>query len=84
MKILGTFITEWELGAKECNILLSSQHSIQTAVSRLVEISDYYGFDGWFINIENPLQPSIEKVGKMKEFVELLTKEMHSKQQGNR
>ncbi len=43
---------------------------------RLVAIAKYYGFDGWFINIESDVPPS--HVNKMIEFVRYLTKACHA------
>ena len=44
---------------------------------RQVEIADYYGFDGWLINIENPIRP--DHVPALQQFVQLLTLLMHSR-----
>ena len=48
----GTFITEWEEGEKETEILLSN---VPLYVENLVSIATFYQIDGWFINIENKL-----------------------------
>lgn len=42
-------------------------------VYQLTEIQRTFGFDGWLLNIENPVNnPEI-----LKEFVEILTKQTH-------
>ena len=56
VQVLGTVITEWEDGAKRCSEMFSDQYSYQTIVNQLVQIAKYYGFDGWLVNIENPIQ----------------------------
>lgn len=34
------------------------EESYRAVADKLVQISQYYGFDGWLINIENPLRVS--------------------------
>ena len=55
MQILGTFITEWESGSLLCELLLWTEQSAEAAAMQLAEIAAYYGFDGWLLNIENPV-----------------------------
>ncbi|KAK3728462.1 hypothetical protein QZH41_002324 [Actinostola sp. cb2023] len=54
--VLGTLITEWEDGAQICNEFLEDEHSFKALANQLVDITEYYNFDGWLINIENPIQ----------------------------
>lgn len=54
----GTFITEWTDGAAVCETFLSSEESYRAVADKLVQISHYYGFEGWLVNIENPLSVS--------------------------
>ncbi|CAG0892873.1 unnamed protein product [Darwinula stevensoni] len=56
VKVLGTLITEWEDGSKLCKALLESEESIARAVQKLTEVAQFYGFEGWLINIENDLR----------------------------
>ncbi|CAG0910058.1 unnamed protein product, partial [Darwinula stevensoni] len=51
-----TLITEWEDGSKLCKALLESEESIARAVQKLTEVAQFYGFEGWLINIENDLR----------------------------
>ena len=45
---------------------------VDVVVEKMSQIQNFYGFDGWLINIENSLEP--ENVEKMKEFLEKLKK----------
>ena len=56
---LGTVITEWKDGAILCSRLFSSDVLVEQLVSKLIDIAMYYKFDGWLINIENPIHVSI-------------------------
>lgn len=55
---LGTVITEWHDGARLCSELLASEGNVQLFVTKLIAIAEYYNFDGWLINIENPIHVS--------------------------
>jgi mannosyl-glycoprotein endo-beta-N-acetylglucosaminidase len=72
VRILGTFITEFKDGTKICDEFLGDQSKIDTVVAKLVEITLYYGFDGWLINIEN----EIKNVDNLKYFVKSLTQSL--------
>lgn len=53
---LGTVITEWKDGAILCSNLFSNEAAVDAAVDKLIQLAVYYKFDGWLINIENPIQ----------------------------
>lgn len=53
---VGTFITEWDDGKIRSQRLLESEDSFRKVASKLVEITKYYKFDGWLINIENVIE----------------------------
>ena len=55
LQILGTFITEWEGGSILCELLLWTEQSAEAAALQLANIAAFYGFDGWLLNIENPI-----------------------------
>ncbi len=55
VQVLGTFITEHESGSLLCELLLWTEQSAEAAAMQLAQIAAYYGFDGWFLNIENPV-----------------------------
>ena len=55
LQILGTFITEWEAGSILCELLLWTEQSAEAAALQLANIAAFYGFDGWLLNIENPV-----------------------------
>ncbi|XP_064610247.1 cytosolic endo-beta-N-acetylglucosaminidase-like [Liolophura sinensis] len=76
VKVLGTFITEWEDGAEKMATLLSSEQTITTAVEKMTAIAQYYNFDGWLINIENKIETS--KIDLLVKFVEKLTESTRS------
>ena len=61
----GTLITEWDEGKAIWKQLLSDEKLLKRAAAMLVEIAEYYGFDGWFINIEN----SIEVTNPLNKFL---------------
>lgn len=46
-----------------------------------VDICEYYAFDGWLVNIENAISP--DSVPKLKDFVCVLTEEMHARLPGS-
>ncbi|XP_068119968.1 cytosolic endo-beta-N-acetylglucosaminidase [Hyperolius riggenbachi] len=81
VSILGTFITEWEDGAKVCESFLSGdESSYKTVADQMVALAHFYRFDGWLINIENVL--SSEAVSKVPHFLSYLTEKLHSQVPG--
>ncbi|GAB1598562.1 cytosolic endo-beta-N-acetylglucosaminidase-like [Argonauta hians] len=72
--ILGTVITEHDVGAKICNEILQSQESYELIARKLTEIAKFYNLDGWLLNIENTIRP--DKIRKLVEFVKYLTERM--------
>ncbi|KAL0719671.1 hypothetical protein Bca4012_068995 [Brassica carinata] len=75
VKVLGTFITEWDEGKATCNEMLATKESAQMYAERLAELASSLGFDGWLINIENEIDE--EQIPNLKEFVSHLTKVLH-------
>ncbi|XP_045593831.1 cytosolic endo-beta-N-acetylglucosaminidase [Procambarus clarkii] len=71
VKVLGTFITEWNEGADVCKRMLADEAMITTCVSQLVNIARHHKFEGWLFNIENKIDP--EQVGQLINFVKKLT-----------
>ncbi|XP_063816785.1 cytosolic endo-beta-N-acetylglucosaminidase isoform X3 [Pseudophryne corroboree] len=54
--ILGTFISEWEDGAKVCESFLGGDESTYKVVAdQMVSLAQFFHFDGWLVNIENVL-----------------------------
>ncbi|KAK6135751.1 hypothetical protein DH2020_030531 [Rehmannia glutinosa] len=47
VKVLGTFIMEWDEGKKRADKLLSTKDSAQMYAERLTELAVALGFDGW-------------------------------------
>lgn len=59
VQVLGTFITEWNVGSDTCAAAFASQASAEEVALKLAAIAERYGFEGWLINIENTLEPAI-------------------------
>lgn len=59
--LTGTFITEWNEGGRLCEAFLAGdERSYQAVADRLVQIAQFFRFDGWLINIENSLSVSAQ------------------------
>ncbi|ESN99651.1 hypothetical protein HELRODRAFT_84071, partial [Helobdella robusta] len=71
--ILGTLITEWDDGVQLCSQFLKNDDVMEKFVKKLVDITLYYNFDGWLLNIENKL----DFIERMLNFVEILTERLH-------
>ena len=54
--VLGTVITESDDGVARCSKFLEDAASWTNLANQLVDIAEYYRFDGWLLNIENPIQ----------------------------
>eukprot|EP01006_Ploeotia_vitrea_P023028 TRINITY_DN55477_c0_g1_i1.p1 TRINITY_DN55477_c0_g1~~TRINITY_DN55477_c0_g1_i1.p1 ORF type:complete len:935 (-),score=56.18 TRINITY_DN55477_c0_g1_i1:28-2811(-) len=80
-KMLGTLITEGDQGIQECQQFLSSNFACESVAHQLISIAQYYGFDGWLINIENPIHPSMMET--LVTFLITLTTGMHSAIEGS-
>ncbi|CAN0909820.1 Cytosolic endo-beta-N-acetylglucosaminidase 1 [Linum grandiflorum] len=76
VKVLGTFITEWDEGRIISNKLLKTEDSARLYAERLAELAAALGFDGWLLNMEVKLDES--QIPNLKEFVRHLTQTMHS------
>ncbi|RAL52324.1 hypothetical protein DM860_016173 [Cuscuta australis] len=81
VKVLGTFIMEWEEGKSLANKLLSTKESAYMYADRLTELAVALGFDGWLINLEVELD--VGKLPTLVEFVNHLTQTMHSSVPGS-
>jgi endo-beta-N-acetylglucosaminidase D len=73
---LGTFITEWEEGAEACAAFLASDATAEHAARQLAAIAAFFNFDGWVINIENDVPPSL--IPRLLHFLETLTAAVHA------
>ncbi|XP_047321135.1 cytosolic endo-beta-N-acetylglucosaminidase 1 [Impatiens glandulifera] len=81
VKVLGTFILEWDEGKIIAKELFSTKESAHMYADRLTELAVSLGFDGWLINMEVGLEA--EKIPFLKEFVGHLAETMHSSMQGS-
>uniref|UniRef100_A0A4W6F095 Cytosolic endo-beta-N-acetylglucosaminidase n=1 Tax=Lates calcarifer TaxID=8187 RepID=A0A4W6F095_LATCA len=79
--VIGTFITEWKDGATACEAFLKEEESYRAVADKLVQISHYYSFDGWLINIENTLSEVAVKNTPL--FLRYLTDQMHERVSGS-
>lgn len=86
---IGTVIVEWERGIDQIMNLMygpnyrkefeSRQRDFDPYFAdRLVDVAEYYGFDGYLINIESPL-PSSTHTFVLKRFVQYLTKRIQQR-----
>ncbi|KAG6531052.1 hypothetical protein ZIOFF_004822 [Zingiber officinale] len=57
VKVLGTFLVEWDEGRVICDTLLSSKESSQMYAERLTELASALGFDGWLVSLIFPSLP---------------------------
>ncbi|XP_077979787.1 cytosolic endo-beta-N-acetylglucosaminidase-like [Glandiceps talaboti] len=73
--MLGTLITEWNDGLQRCQEFLKDEDSYRALADKMVEITKYYNFDGWLVNIENKIEP--EKVNNLHGFMKYLTHKLH-------
>ena len=74
--VLGTFITEWDEGARKCAQIFESPQTAIIAAQILTDIAKCYCFDGWLINIENKLD--LNEVTNVHVFLKELSKIMRS------
>ncbi|KAL6545124.1 hypothetical protein OROHE_009789 [Orobanche hederae] len=81
VKVLGTFIMEWDEGKRRADKLLLTKDSAQMYAERLTELAVALGFDGWLINMEVALDP--EQIPNLKAFVSHLREAMHSSLPGS-
>ncbi|XP_034363723.1 cytosolic endo-beta-N-acetylglucosaminidase isoform X2 [Arvicanthis niloticus] len=79
--VLGTFITEWQEGGRLCEAFLAGdERSFQAVADRLVQIAQFFRFDGWLINIENSLSPAAVKNTPL--FLQYLMAQLHQQVPG--
>lgn len=64
-----------------CEVFLKEEESYRAVADRLVQIVHCYGFDGWLINIENPLGETAVKNTPL--FLRYLTDQMHERVPGS-
>lgn len=72
VRMLGCFITEFDAGEAIWNEMFVNEDMIDRVVKCLVDITVFYGFDGWLLNIEN----KIDRVDVLKLFVRKLRDEL--------
>jgi mannosyl-glycoprotein endo-beta-N-acetylglucosaminidase len=69
--ILGTFITEFGPGEQICQSLFKN---LDLIIEILIDITVFFGFDGWLVNIENKIATDV--VHKLKYFLQKLNNEL--------
>lgn len=81
VKVLGTFILEWDEGKIIAEKLLLTEESSKMYAERLTELATALGFDGWLMNMEVKLD--VKQIPNLKLFVSHLTETMHSSLPGS-
>ena len=59
VQVLGTLITEWDAGRKECEAFLATDETAEHTARQLARIAAYFRFDGWLLNVENELNAAL-------------------------
>jgi len=75
VKVLGTIITEWEDGKQILEEILRDESKIDAFVEKCSDIASFYGFQGWLLNIENPVEWTL--VPYLLQLVKKLTDKTH-------
>ena len=57
-RVLGTLLTEWDRGAQQCAAMLDSRARAAACARALATLAARRGFEGWLVNIENPVAPA--------------------------
>ena len=73
VKILGTLITEFQPGTKICEKIFKDEDTMRIFATSLTKILEIFKFDGWLLNIENPL-PDTEMLKKFVSYLSLSTR----------
>ncbi|XP_039766941.1 cytosolic endo-beta-N-acetylglucosaminidase [Ornithorhynchus anatinus] len=82
VSVLGTLITEWTEGASICEMFLGgTEDTFRAVADQLVRIAQFFGFDGWLVNIENVLTAAA--VSNAPRFLRYLTEELHRQVPGS-
>ena len=87
--VFATFITEWEAGTTETMRLIygpsyspnkSTEHCDFSPfyADKMVDLALFYGFEGWFVNVESPLISAYD-AEVMARFISYLTEQMHER-----
>uniref|UniRef100_A0A6B2KYC7 FBA domain-containing protein n=1 Tax=Arcella intermedia TaxID=1963864 RepID=A0A6B2KYC7_9EUKA len=75
VKVLGTFITEWEGGLADNSLLLTQQGDTFPYADQMIEIAKFYQFDGWFFNFESHFSP--DQIPNLLKFLQYITQKIH-------
>lgn len=66
----GTIITEWKDGEKIWNEVLQDHSKCILLCEKLCQICVFFGFDGFLLNVENAIKPSL--IYGLVDFVKML------------
>jgi mannosyl-glycoprotein endo-beta-N-acetylglucosaminidase len=92
VRVLGTLITEWADGEAANDLLIAAyaeeggkaggddvrlSSGAVTLASRLAALARAFGFDGWLVNIEAPVEDA-RAAGRMRAFLADLTRATHA------
>lgn len=72
----GTVITEWKDGMDIWEKIFESPDTLEVFATNLALISQYFGFEGYLLNIENEIK--LEHVEKLEHFVRLLRRKLRA------
>lgn len=77
VKILGTVITENGGGKQIWDEVLKTRENIIKFADALIQIAQFYKFEGWLLNVENEINEI--DITKLTFFVQYLTENIHKK-----
>ncbi|EAL73713.1 hypothetical protein DDB_G0268520 [Dictyostelium discoideum AX4] len=78
VKVLGTIILEWDQSLSDCYLLVDGiQEDVNHFINKLIEISNHFKFDGWFLNLETSLLDHPSYVEKYISFLKNFTNSIH-------
>ncbi|XP_064478947.1 LOW QUALITY PROTEIN: cytosolic endo-beta-N-acetylglucosaminidase-like [Ornithodoros turicata] len=80
VKVLGTFITEWDAGSEVLERIKRDNLTADVA-TRLADIAHAYGFDGWLMNIESTMADGCGAF--MEDFLSAIASATHRKVEGS-
>ena len=87
VKVLGTFIAEGEDGSLDSVKLIYGPNSEKKDAfstfyaDMLIEMAEFYGFDGWFFNFEAAIDAC--HIPHLIQFLDYFTRRLHSKIPGS-
>lgn len=75
LKVLGTFIVEYDEGKTKAEQFLKDDETASLLVQKLVDLAAYFRFDGWLLNFEVELDSTL--IPRLISFCKSLTEKTH-------